>query len=154
MQTSDFDYHLPLEFIAQTPIEPRHNSRLLVMRCDLGTLEDSQFYKIGTYLKALAAHDNNVPFYVLMPSSSIDFGLYDGQKEILIEERDPEEVTSVRGLYRGEVIPARICPDGTRAGNWGFDITPASLVTGFITERGICSADENSIKEMFSDKIK
>lgn len=127
---------------------------LVFTGCDRATRRGDVANKIGTYLKAMAARDNNVPFYALMPSSSIDFSLYDGQKEILIEERDPEEVTSVRGLYLGEVIPVRICPEETRAGNWGFDITPASLVTGFVTERGICSADEKSIKEMFSDKIK
>lgn len=127
---------------------------LVFTGCDRATRRGDAANKIGTYLKALAARDNNIPFYVLMPSSTIDFSLYDGQKEIVIEEREPEEVTSVRGFYRGEIVPVRICPEGTIAGNWGFDITPASLVTGLITERGICSADEKSIEEMFPDKIK
>ncbi|MDX9727035.1 MAG: S-methyl-5-thioribose-1-phosphate isomerase [Bacteroidales bacterium] len=127
---------------------------LVFTGCDRATRRGDVANKAGTYLKALAARDNNVPFYALMPSSSIDFGLFDGKKEIIIEERDSEEVTSVRGLYHGEIIPVRICPEGTQAGNWGFDITPSELVTGFITERGICNADEKSIEEMFSDKIK
>ena len=88
-----------------------------------------------------------------MPSSSIDFSLTDGLKEIIIEERDQDEVTSVSGYSDGEIIYVRICPDDAKAGNWGFDITPARLVTGLITEKGVCNADEKSIKELFSDKI-
>jgi len=108
--------------------------------------------KIGTYLKALAAYDNNVPFYSLFPSTSIDFGIVDGLKEINIEERDPEEVTHISGLADGKIQSVRICPENTGAANYGFDITPARLVTGLITERGICRATEKDIKEMFSDK--
>lgn len=110
--------------------------------------------KIGTYLKALAAYDNNVPFYALLPSTSIDFGIVDGLKEITIEERDPEEVTNISGLVDGKIGSVRICPENTSAANYGFDITPARLVTGLITERGICGATEKEIKEMFSDKFK
>ncbi len=110
--------------------------------------------KTGTYLKALAAYDNNVPFYVALPSTSIDFGISDGVSEIIVEERDPEEVTDVSGLADGKILSVRICPEGTRAANWGFDITPARLVTGLITERGICRATEKEIKEMFSDKFR
>jgi len=109
--------------------------------------------KIGTYLKALAANDNNVPFYVLLPSTSIDFGIRDGLKEIAIEERDPEEVTFVSGLADGRLQSVRICPESTLAANYGFDITPARLITGLITERGICGATETEIREMFSDKF-
>jgi methylthioribose-1-phosphate isomerase len=110
--------------------------------------------KIGTYLKALAAFDNNVPFYSLFPSTSIDFGIVDGLKEITIEERDPDEVTNISGLADGKIQSVRICPENTSAANWGFDITPARLITGLITERGICRASEKEIKEMFSDKFK
>jgi len=110
--------------------------------------------KIGTYLKALAANDNNIPFYSLFPSTSIDFGIMDGVREIKIEERDPEEVTYISGLADGKIQSVRICPDNTVAVNYGFDITPARLITGLITERGICRATEKEIKEMFSDKFK
>jgi methylthioribose-1-phosphate isomerase len=109
--------------------------------------------KIGTYLKALAAYDNNVPFYSLFPSTSIDFGIRDGVKEVAIEERDPEEITYVSGLAEGRIQSVRICPEGTVAANYGFDITPARLITGLITERGICGATEKEIREMFSDKF-
>ena len=110
--------------------------------------------KIGTYLKALAASDNNVPFYSLFPSTSIDFGIRDGLREISIEQRDPEEVTNISGLADGRIQSVRICPENTVAANYGFDITPARLITGLITERGICGANEKEIKEMFSDKFK
>ncbi len=110
--------------------------------------------KIGTYLKALAAKDNNVPFYSLFPSTSIDFSIKDGVKEIEIEERDPEEVTTISGLADGKLLSVRICPEKTVAANWGFDVTPARLITGLITERGICRATEKDIREMFSDKLK
>ncbi len=110
--------------------------------------------KIGTYLKALAAFDNNVPFYSLFPSTSIDFGIVDGVKEITIEERDPEEVTNISGLAEGKIHSVRVCPENTGAVNYGFDVTPARLITGLITERGICAASEKEIREMFSDKLK
>ncbi len=87
------------------------------------------------------------------PSTSIDFGIKDGGKEIEIEERDPEEVTNISGLADGKIQSVRICPEKTVAANYGFDITPARLVTGLITERGICRATEKDIKEMFSDKF-
>lgn len=77
-----------------------------------------------------------------------------GLKEIVVEERDQDEITSVSGYADGEIKSVRICPDDTKAGNWGFDITPARLVTGLITEKGVCRADEKSIKKIFSDKFK
>jgi len=110
--------------------------------------------KIGTYLKALAAYDNNIPFYAALPSTSIDFSISDGVKEIVVEERDPEEVTHITGFADGRIQSVRICPEDTVAANYGFDITPARLVTGLITERGVCMATEKDIKEMFSDKFK
>ncbi len=126
---------------------------LVFVGCDRATKNGDIANKIGTYLKALAAFDNNIPFYSLMPSTSIDFSLNDGHSEIVVEERDQEEVTSVTGFTGGEIKSVRICPDDAKAGNWGFDITPARLVTGLITEKGVCKADEKSIKKLFSDKI-
>ena len=127
---------------------------LVFTGCDRATRKGDIANKIGTYLKAVAAFDNNVPFYSLMPSTSIDFNLYDGLKEIEVEERDQDEVTSVSGYTDGAIKSVRICPADARAGNWGFDITPARLVTGLITEKGVCKADEKSIKKLFSDKFK
>jgi methylthioribose-1-phosphate isomerase len=127
---------------------------LVFVGCDRATRKGDIANKIGTYLKAVAAFDNNVPFYSLMPSTSIDFDLYDGLKEIVIEERDQDEVTSVSGYADGVIKSVRICPDDSNAGNWGFDITPARLVTGLITEKGVCKADEKNIRKLFSDKFK
>lgn len=110
--------------------------------------------KIGTYLKALAARDNNVPFYALFPSTTFDFNLHDGLKEIPIEERDPAEVTTITGTTGGKIQTVRICPEKTKAVNYGFDVTPARLITGLITERGLCRASEEDIQKMFSDKYK
>jgi methylthioribose-1-phosphate isomerase len=98
--------------------------------------------KIGTYLKALAAHDNGVPFYVALPTPTIDWMLQDGVKEIPIEERAAEEVTHISGLCDdGQVRSVRLTPEKSRAANYGFDVTPARLVTGLITERGVVRAD-------------
>lgn len=108
--------------------------------------------KIGTYLKALAASDNNIPFYVAVPSSSIDLSIRDPFTDIIIEERDREEVTTVAGITDGSVMKVRICPEDSPASNPGFDITPARLISGLITEKGICRADKNEIKLLFSDK--
>jgi methylthioribose-1-phosphate isomerase len=126
---------------------------LVFVGCDRATKQGDIANKIGTYLKALAAFDNNIPFYSLMPSTSIDFNLNDGLKEIVVEEREQDEVTSVSGYADGKISSVRICPDETKAGNWGFDITPARLVTGLITEKGVCRADAKSIKKLFSDKF-
>jgi methylthioribose-1-phosphate isomerase len=106
--------------------------------------------KIGTYLKALAASDNKVPFYVALPSSSIDLSVSDGSSEIEIEERDPEEVSFVSGFADNKITSVRICPENTKSVNFGFDITPARLITGLITEKGICRAEEKEILRMFS----
>ena len=94
-----------------------------------------------------------MPFYAALPSSSIDFALTDGLSQIVVEERNPDEVTSVTGYADGMIRQVRICPENSRAANFGFDVTPARLVTGLITEKGICRASENDIKEMFSDKF-
>jgi methylthioribose-1-phosphate isomerase len=109
--------------------------------------------KIGTYLKALAAKDNDVPFYSLFPSTTFDFSIRDGLREIPIEERDPEEVTTITGTEHGLIHQVRICPENTIAANYSFDVTPARLITRLITERGICGATEKEIRKMFSDKL-
>jgi methylthioribose-1-phosphate isomerase len=106
--------------------------------------------KIGTYLKALAAHDNNVPFYVALPSSSFDWELKDGL-QIPIEQRGGEEVKYIQGLHDGEVKKVLLTPEASPAANYAFDVTPARLVTGLITERGICRATEESILNLFPE---
>jgi methylthioribose-1-phosphate isomerase len=108
--------------------------------------------KIGTYLKAVAARENNIPFYVALPSSTFDFKMRDGLEEIPIEERDASELRFVSGKnLRGEIETVQICPDGTPARNWGFDVTPARYISGLITERGICEASEKSIAGLFPE---
>lgn len=109
--------------------------------------------KIGTYLKALAARDNNIPMYVALPSSTFDFSRRDGLSSIPIEERDPDEVRQLSGLTaQGTIETVRICPSGTPARNWGFDVTPARLVTQLICERGICEASEEGILSLFPEE--
>ncbi|MBT8048181.1 MAG: S-methyl-5-thioribose-1-phosphate isomerase [Xanthomonadales bacterium] len=106
--------------------------------------------KIGTYLKALAAFDNEIPFYVALPGPTIDWSTADGVAEIPIEERDSREVTEVSGrLSDGEMGTVRITPDGVTARNFAFDVTPAKLVTGLITERGICPASEAGLASLY-----
>jgi methylthioribose-1-phosphate isomerase len=107
--------------------------------------------KIGTYLKALAARENNVPFYVALPSSTFDFTMLDGVAEIPIEERDAGEVRFIRGKTAGGGIETvQICPDKTPARNWGFDVTPARYIMALISERGICEASEEGIDALYS----
>ena len=108
--------------------------------------------KIGTYLKALAARDNNIPFYAALPSSTFDWEMRDGVRETPIEERDPREVTHVEGLYKGELVSVQITPPGSPARNYGFDVTPSRLVTGLITERGVCEASEVGILKLFPER--
>jgi methylthioribose-1-phosphate isomerase len=110
--------------------------------------------KIGTYLKALAARDNGVPFYAALPSSTIDWGLADG-RAIPIEERDGSEVTHISGLDEtGTVCSVRVTPEGARAANFGFDVTPARLVTAIVTERGVCPASAEGLASLFPDLAK
>jgi len=105
--------------------------------------------KIGTYLKALAAKDNNVPFYVALPSSTIDWSIKD-PKDIPIEERDPSELSHIVGLDKNNLLQkVLIYPQKSKALNLAFDITPAKLVTGLITEKGVCEASEKSLKNLF-----
>jgi len=106
--------------------------------------------KIGTYLKALAAHDNGVPFYVALPSPTIDWTIDDGIKDIPIEERSAEEVTRIVGRTDdGRIERVTITPEGSPAGNWGFDVTPAKYVTGLITEKGTCAASREGLAGLF-----
>jgi methylthioribose-1-phosphate isomerase len=110
--------------------------------------------KIGTYLKALAAHDNNVPFYVALPSPTIDFSVADGVGQIPIEQRAAEEVTDVTGRTAdGRIETVRIVPDGSPVANYGFDVTPARLVTGLITERGVLKAERGALAAAFPERI-
>ena len=108
--------------------------------------------KIGTYLKALAAQDNGVPFYVALPSTTIDWAIADGLRDIPIEERGAEEVTHVSGLDGDRVREVRIVADGSPVRNDAFDVTPARLVTGLITERGVCEASEEGLASLFPER--
>jgi methylthioribose-1-phosphate isomerase len=109
--------------------------------------------KIGTYLKALAARDNGVPFYVALPSPTIDWTIEDGVSQIPIEERGAEEVAEICGrLPDGGIAAVRVIPEGSPAANYAFDVTPARLVTGLVTERGICSASKEGLQALFPDR--
>ena len=109
--------------------------------------------KIGTYLKALAASDNNVPFYVALPGPTIDWKMLDGVSGIPIEQRDGYEVTHVAGKNSaGAVESVQITPDGVSACNYAFDVTPARLVSGLITERGVCAASEKGLLELYPEQ--
>jgi len=109
--------------------------------------------KIGTYLKALAARDNRVPFYVALPSTTIDWTLDDGIAAIPIEERDPDEVARVVGRDDNGVVRAvRVIPEGSAAANFAFDVTPARLVDGLITERGVCPASRAGLLGLFPER--
>jgi methylthioribose-1-phosphate isomerase len=125
---------------------------LVLVGTDRTTASGDVANKIGTYLKALAAADNGVPFYVAAPSSSIDWSCSDGLAEIPIEERDAREVLQMRGDVGGRIAEVRIAPPGVPAINPGFDITPARLVTGLITERGVCRPDRQSLLGLFPEQ--
>jgi methylthioribose-1-phosphate isomerase len=107
--------------------------------------------KIGTYLKALAAVDNDVPFYIALPSTTIDWTIRDGIAEIPIEERDPREVSEVYGVIGSDTGFVRTTARDTPIGNYAFDVTPARLITGLITERGICEASEQGLARLFPE---
>jgi methylthioribose-1-phosphate isomerase len=126
---------------------------MVIVGTDRTTRNGDVANKIGTYLKALAAHDNNVPFYVGLPSSTLDFAMVDGVKNIPIETRDENEVKYIQGKVDGEIKSVLICPETTPAANYGFDVTPAKYVTGLITERGICEASEKGIQQLFPEKF-
>ena len=125
---------------------------LVIVGTDRTTRTGDVANKIGTYLKALAAHDNGIPFYVALPSSSFDWTMRDGLKEIPIEERGSEEVKYADGMADGRHVEVLVAPSESHAANYGFDVTPARLVTGLITERGICRATEPGILALFPEK--
>ena len=109
--------------------------------------------KIGTYLKALAARDNEVPFYVALPSPTIDFAIEDGVRDIPIEMRDGSEVSHITGCSAdGRLETVRIVPEGAAVANYGFDVTPARLVTGLITERGLLKAERSALAAAFPER--
>jgi methylthioribose-1-phosphate isomerase len=127
---------------------------LVIVGTDRVTAKGDVCNKIGTYLKALAAHDNGVPFYVALPSPTIDFSVDDGVREIPIEQRGAEEVTHMTGRTAdGRIETVRIVPDGSPVANYGFDVTPARLVTGLITERGVLRADRAALAAAFPERI-
>lgn len=123
---------------------------LVIVGTDRTTYTGDVANKIGTYLKALAANDNQIAFYVALPSSSFDWKLRDGS-QIPIEERGAEEVKNADGWFDGRQVEVRVAPEESPAANYGFDITPRRLVTGLITERGVCQADEKSILKLFPE---
>ncbi len=120
-----------------------------VVGSDRTTVSGDVCNKIGTYLKALAAHDNNIPFYVALPVSSIDFTLSDGIAEIPIEERDAREVSHLEGIDEyGDVQQVRLCPEEVAISNYGFDVTPARLVSKIITEKGVFAAEQSLLQKL------
>lgn len=128
---------------------------LVIVGTDRTTRQGDVANKIGTYLKALAAKDNNIPFYVALPSTTLDWTISDGLKEIPIEERNQDEVKYVTGKSKqsGNIEEVLICPETTKASNYGFDVTPARLVTGgLITERGVCEASEAGLLGLFPEQ--
>ncbi len=124
---------------------------LVIVGTDRTTREGDVANKIGTYLKALAANDNEVPFYVAAPSSSIDWNIRDGINEIPIELRSEQEVKYIQGLDKDKSRKVLLTPKDSPAANYAFDVTPARFVTGIITERGICDANEKSLIELFPE---
>ncbi|OVE76222.1 S-methyl-5-thioribose-1-phosphate isomerase [bacterium E08(2017)] len=124
---------------------------LVITGADRVTRTGDAANKIGTYLKALAAKDNQVPFYIAVPESTFDWDIRDGIKEIPVEQRSDEEVKYAYGLYNGEVVKVLLTVKDAKAANYGFDVTPARLITSLITERGICEADEAAILELFPE---
>jgi methylthioribose-1-phosphate isomerase len=128
---------------------------LCIVGSDRTTASGDVANKIGTYLKALAAHDNRVPFYAALPSSTIDWRLHDGVAEIPIEERSAREVTHMTGRAdSGEIVTVEIASPGSPAANPAFDVTPARLVTGIITERGVAPASREGLASLFPDQAR
>ena len=125
---------------------------MVIVGTDRTTYTGDVCNKIGTYLKALSAKDNNVPFYVALPSSTFDWKMRDGLKEIPIEERGGEEVRLIQGLHEGEVKKVLLTPENSVCANYAFDVTPGRLVSGLITERGICNASEEGVLGLFPEK--
>jgi methylthioribose-1-phosphate isomerase len=126
---------------------------LVIVGTDRVTAQGDVCNKIGTYLKALAARDNDVPFYVALPSPTIDFSVRDGVVEIPIEQRGSEEVATISGkTTKGRIETVQIVPDGSPVANYAFDVTPARLVTRLITERGVLKADVAALATAFPER--
>jgi methylthioribose-1-phosphate isomerase len=127
---------------------------LVITGADRVTAHGDVCNKIGTYLKALAARDNRVPFYVALPSSTLDFTLGDGAAEIPIEQRSGEEVATMTGRTAdGRIETVNVVPRGSAVVNYAFDVTPARLVTGLITERGVIAATGEGLAEGFPERM-
>ena len=124
---------------------------LVIVGSDRTTATGDVANKIGTYLKALAAKDNNIPFYVALPSSTFDWKIENGVNEIPIEQRDSIEVSEIEGWDGTEIRSVKLIPENSKVANYGFDVTPARLITRLITERGICKANKQSILELFPE---
>ncbi len=126
---------------------------LVIVGTDRTTWTGDVANKIGTYLKALAAKDNNIPFYVALPSSTIDWEMDNGLTSIPIEERDPDEISYVQGLDdTGNLVKVLVPPQSSPCANHAFDVTPSRLVTGLITERGVCKASQEGILTLFPER--
>jgi methylthioribose-1-phosphate isomerase len=127
---------------------------LVIVGSDRTTATGDVCNKIGTYLKAVAARDNGVPFYVALPSSTIDFTMSDGMKEIPIEQRSGDEVAWIAGkTSEGHTAQVRLLPEATPVANYAFDVTPARLVSGLITERGVIAATRDAIAQAFPERL-
>lgn len=124
---------------------------MVIVGSDRTTYTGDVANKIGTYLKALAAKDNNVPFYVALPSSTFEWKMRDGVKEIPIEQRGDEEVKYARGFNEGKIKEVLLTPRDSPSANYAFDVTPRRLITGLITERGICKASEEGVLELYPE---
>jgi len=127
---------------------------MVLVGTDRTSLRGDVINKVGTYLKALAARAHGVPFYVAAPSGSIDFTMRDVYTEAVIEERSADEVTHAQGMYKDQILSVRTAPEQAQALNPAFDITPAHLVTGLITEKGICQPTEAALRAMFPERVR
>ncbi|WP_340112206.1 S-methyl-5-thioribose-1-phosphate isomerase [Maribellus mangrovi] len=127
---------------------------MVIVGSDRTTVTGDVANKIGTYLKALAARDNDIPFYAALPSSTIDWEMEDGINEIPIEQRNADEVAKIEGWDGKQIQSVQLIPEKSPVANYGFDVSPARLVTGLITERGVCKADKKSILKLFPEKQK
>lgn len=153
------EHNVPHTLIADNAgghLMQHHMVDMVIVGADRVTRNGDAANKIGTYLKALSAKDNNIPFYVALPSSTFDFSLYDGVKEIEIEERNAHETEYITGYYYDEngqkkVQEVRICPEKTKGLNFAFDVTPHQFITGLITERGIVEANEKAILTLYPE---
>jgi methylthioribose-1-phosphate isomerase len=125
---------------------------LVITGADRVTYTGDAANKIGTYLKALAAKDNNVPFYVALPSSTFDWVMTDGVNQIPVEERNADEVRYIEGWDDNTAHKVQLMPENSPAANFAFDVTPSRLISGLITERGICAASDKGVLTLYPEK--